>query len=172
MSTLVLGLGLFFLGIQLIGLSLRQLAGDSFRMLVQRTTHSRLQASLVGLLFGAIMQSATAVTFILASLASSGLIETHAALPIVVWCNVGLTALAFVTPTEFPAERRSSGTSRKRSTTSSVRRPPWRIGPLPTRWRGCSSAPGSEATCSSACGSGSIPSTSRPGATGCTPSRS
>jgi phosphate:Na+ symporter len=97
MSTLVLGLGLFFLGIQLIGLSLRQLAGDSFRMLVQRTTHSPLQASLVGLLSGAIMQSATAVTFILASLASSGLIETHAALPIVVWCNVGLTALAFVT---------------------------------------------------------------------------
>src|SRR5262249_41197920 len=91
------GLGLFFLGIQLIGLSLRQLAGDSFRTLVQRTTHSPVQASLVGLLFGAIMQSATAVTFILASLASSGLIETRAALPIVVWCNVGLAALAFVT---------------------------------------------------------------------------
>ena len=97
LGTLILGLGLFFLGIQLIGMSLRQLAGASFRTLVQRTTHSPLQASLVGLLFGALMQSATAVTFILVGLASTGLIETYAALPIVVWCNVGLTALAFVT---------------------------------------------------------------------------
>jgi phosphate:Na+ symporter len=96
LSTLVLGLGLFFLGIQLIGMSLRQLAGESFRTLVQRTTHSRLQASLVGLVFGGIMQSATAVTFILVGLASSGLITTQEALPIIVWCNVGLTALAFV----------------------------------------------------------------------------
>jgi len=97
LSTLVLGLGLFFLGIQLIGMSLRQLTGPSFRTLVQRTTHSRLLASLVGLVFGALMQSATAVTFILVGMASSGLIATSAALPIVVWCNVGLTALAFVT---------------------------------------------------------------------------
>ena len=97
LSTLVLGLGLFFLGIQLIGMSLRQLAGESFRTLVQRTTHSPLQASLVGLLFGGLMQSATAVTFILVGLASSGLITTSAALPIIAWCNVGLTALAFVT---------------------------------------------------------------------------
>jgi phosphate:Na+ symporter len=97
LSTLVLGLGLFFLGIQLIGMSLRQLSGESFRALVQRTTHSGVQASLVGLVFGGIMQSATAVTFILVGLASSGLITTRGALPIIVWCNVGLTALAFVT---------------------------------------------------------------------------
>ena len=97
LSTLVLGLGLFFLGIQLIGMSLRQLAGASFRTLVQRTTHSPLLASLVGLVFGGLMQSATAVTFILVGLASSGLITTRAALPIIVWCNVGLTALAFLT---------------------------------------------------------------------------
>ena len=88
LSTLVLGLGLFFLGIQLIGMSLRQLAGASFRTLVQRTTHSPLQASLVGLVFGGLMQSATAVTFILVGLASSGLITTRAALPIIVGFGV------------------------------------------------------------------------------------
>ena len=43
------------------------------------------------------MQSATAVTFILVSLTDSGLIKARAAAPIIVWCNVGLTALAFVT---------------------------------------------------------------------------
>ena len=43
------------------------------------------------------MQSATEVTFILVSLTDSGLIKARAAAPIIVWCNVGLTALAFVT---------------------------------------------------------------------------
>src|SRR5262249_19972109 len=96
-STLVLGLGLFFLGIQLIGQYLRQLTGESFRALVGRTTHSAPLAALVGMLFGALMQSATAVTFILVSMVSSGVIEMAGAMPIIVWCNVGLTALAFVT---------------------------------------------------------------------------
>ena len=96
-SALVLGLGLFFLGIQLIGQYLRQLSGESFRSLVGRTTHSIGLAALVGMLFGLLMQSATAVTFILASMVSSGVIEMAAALPIIVWCNVGLTGLAFVT---------------------------------------------------------------------------
>ncbi len=97
LSPLVLGLGLFFLGIQLIGQYLRQLSGESFRVLVGRTTHSRALAALVGLLFGALMQSATAVTFILVGLVSSGVIEMAGAMPIIVWCNVGLTALAFIT---------------------------------------------------------------------------
>src|SRR5262245_65103615 len=48
-------------------------------------------------MFGALMQSATAVTFILAGLVSTGLVEAVAALPVIVWCNVGLTALAFIT---------------------------------------------------------------------------
>src|SRR5262245_23973366 len=97
LSTLVLGLGLFFLGIQLIQQYLRQLSGESFRALVGRTAHSKALAALVGLLFGAIMQSATAVTFILVGLVSSGAIEMAGAMPIIVWCNVGLTALAFIT---------------------------------------------------------------------------
>src|SRR5262249_28418804 len=96
-GALALGLGLFFLGIQLIGQSLRQLSGETFRSLVGRTTHSTPLAALVGMAFGFLMQSATAVTFTLASMVSSGVIEMVAALPIIVWCNVGLTGLAFVT---------------------------------------------------------------------------
>jgi len=43
------------------------------------------------------MQSATAVTFILVSMVATGLIDRRGGGPIVIWCNVGLTALAFVT---------------------------------------------------------------------------
>lgn len=96
-NSLILGLGLFFLGLRLIGDNLRRLYGSSFRNIVKRTTHSPLLGAGLGILAGAVMQSATAVTFILVSLTDSGLIKGRAAAPIIVWSNVGLTALAFVT---------------------------------------------------------------------------
>jgi phosphate:Na+ symporter len=96
-NSLILGLGLFFLGLRLIGENLRRLYGSSFRNVIKRTTHSPLLGAGLGILAGAVMQSATAVTFILVSLTDSGLIKARAAAPIIVWSNVGLTALAFVT---------------------------------------------------------------------------
>jgi phosphate:Na+ symporter len=96
-NSLILGLGLFFLGLRLIGENLRRLYGSSFRNLIKRTTHSPLLGAGLGILAGAVMQSATAVTFILVSLTGSGLIKARAAAPIIIWSNVGLTALAFVT---------------------------------------------------------------------------
>ncbi len=96
-NSLVLGLGLFFLGLRLIGDNLHRLYGSSFRNIIKRTTHSPLLGAGLGILAGAVMQSATAVTFILVSLTDSGLIKARAAAPIILWSNVGLTALAFVT---------------------------------------------------------------------------
>ena len=96
-NSLILGLGLFFLGLRLIGENLRRLSGSSFRTVIKRTTHSPLLGAGLGTLAGAIMQSATAVTFILVSLTDSGLIKARAAAPVIVWSNVGLTTLAFLT---------------------------------------------------------------------------
>ena len=96
LNSLIFGLGLFFLGLQLVGQNLRQLSGGGFRNLVKSATHTPWLASLLGLVAGALMQSATAVTFILVSMVGSGLIQTSAARIVVVWCNVGLTALAFL----------------------------------------------------------------------------
>jgi len=97
LNALIFGLGLFFLGLKLIGENLRQLVGSGFRTIIKRTTHSPLLGAGLGIGTGALMQSATAVTFILVSMSSSGLIKAREAAPIVIWCNVGLTALAFVT---------------------------------------------------------------------------
>jgi phosphate:Na+ symporter len=96
LSTLTLGLGLFFLGIQLVGDRLRQLSGPSFRRAVHRVSERPVLASLAGVGFGALMQSATAVTFILAGMARSGFVSTHSAAPVILWSNVGLTGLAFI----------------------------------------------------------------------------
>ncbi len=97
LNALIFGLGLFFLGLKLTGENLRRLVGSGFREIIKRTTHSPLLGASLGIGTGALMQSATAVTFILVSMSGSGLIKPQAAAPIVIWCNVGLTALAFVT---------------------------------------------------------------------------
>ncbi len=96
LHALILGLGLFFLGMQLTGDGLRRLAAGGFRHLFEHWTSNALSRMLVGLSAGALMQSATAVTFILASMRKAGLTTYHSALPVIMWCNVGLTALAFV----------------------------------------------------------------------------
>lgn len=96
LSTLILGLGLFFLGIQLVGENLRRLSGASFRRAIHAVSERPFLAGLTGLGFGALMQSATAVTFILAGMARSGIVTPRGAAPVILWCNVGLTALAFL----------------------------------------------------------------------------
>jgi phosphate:Na+ symporter len=93
---MVLGLGLFFIGMHLVGDNLRHLSSCSFRTLVARLTDNRVRGTLLGSVFGALMQSATAVTFILVNMVGSGLIVCRQALPIIAWANVGLTLLAFV----------------------------------------------------------------------------
>lgn len=91
-----LGLGIFFVGMQLVAEHLRQLSGPSFRALVSRFTSSPWAGSALGLTAGAMMQSATGVTFILVNMVASGLIIAESALPVIIWTNVGLTFLAFI----------------------------------------------------------------------------
>jgi phosphate:Na+ symporter len=96
LSALILGLGLFFLGIQLVGENLRRLSGPSFRRAIHRVSERPVLAGLTGMGFGALMQSATAVTFIVAGMVRSGFVTARGAAPVILWCNVGLTALAFI----------------------------------------------------------------------------
>ncbi|MEO6053854.1 MAG: Na/Pi symporter [Chthoniobacterales bacterium] len=93
--TFFLGLGLFFAGLLMTGDRMRQLTGVAFHRVAQRVA-SPFFGGTVGLGFGALMQSATAVTFILVSMVRTELITSIVALPIILWANVGLTALSFV----------------------------------------------------------------------------
>jgi len=95
-GTLILGLGLFFLGMQLVGDNLRRLSSASLPPLGARSRRGPWTGALLGTLFGAMMQSATAVTFVMVSMVGSGLVEVVAARPVIVWSNVGLTVLAFL----------------------------------------------------------------------------
>jgi phosphate:Na+ symporter len=95
-SLLIAGLGLFFLGLQLVGNNLQQTSSRRLRALITRVTQRAWLAGVVGVLAGGIMQSTSAVTVILASMVSSRALSVRQALPIVSWTNVGTTLLVFV----------------------------------------------------------------------------
>ena len=59
LGQMVLGLGLFFIGMHLVGENLRHLSSHSFRTPIARFTADSVRGSLLGSLFGALMQSAT-----------------------------------------------------------------------------------------------------------------
>ncbi|MCF8490430.1 MAG: Na/Pi symporter [Rhodospirillum sp.] len=93
MTTILGGLGLFFIGVKLIGDNLKRMTGKRFRSLARKTTNSPIMAAALGTLSGALTQSTSAVTFIAAGLVTAGLVEPRKAMPLVIWSNLGTAAL-------------------------------------------------------------------------------
>jgi phosphate:Na+ symporter len=90
------GLAFFFLGVDGIKTNLRQLTSRRFRAVMSRLTASAPLAAMWGVFFGAITQSATAVSFIMVGMISSGLLAMRRALLVVSWANAGTVLLVFV----------------------------------------------------------------------------
>lgn len=90
------GLAFFFLGVDGIKTNLRQLTSRRFRTVMGRLTANAPLAAMWGVIFGAITQSATAVSFIMAGMISSGLLAMRRALLVVSWANAGTVLLVFV----------------------------------------------------------------------------
>lgn len=95
-GSILAGLGLFFVGIRLIGSNLKQLGGRGFRRLIARATGNHALGALVGILSGAVTQSSSAITFILVNMISAGLLTVRRAVPLVVWANVGTSVLVLL----------------------------------------------------------------------------
>jgi phosphate:Na+ symporter len=92
----LLGLGLFFIGLTMLGGNLKQAGSRRFRTLVNRYARPRWKALLFGLVSGMVMQSSSAMLMILASLATTGMIAVGDALPIIAGFNIGDTLLVFL----------------------------------------------------------------------------
>ena len=96
LGTIFAGLGLFFIGIKLISGNLRAMSGRAFRRTIARMTERPLATAAIGVAGGALTQSTNAMTFIVISLVTSGVIELRRALPIVIWANLGTSALVLL----------------------------------------------------------------------------
>ncbi len=95
LALLTAGIGIVFVGLHLISSGLQESTSRTLRSLIRRSTQSVASCAAVGIAAGAIIQSTSAVTTVLGSMATSGMITIQQALPIVAFANVGTTALVF-----------------------------------------------------------------------------
>jgi phosphate:Na+ symporter len=90
------GLGLFFIGIANVSSSLKSLTGSTFRRLMAKAGGNPFAAAATGTLAGALLQSSNAVTFIIIGLINTKAIDVKRGLPILIWANVGTSALVLL----------------------------------------------------------------------------
>lgn len=90
------GLGIFFAGMYLLSENLKRLAGRGFREAVAKWTKSLLAGVVWGTAAGAVMQSTTAITFIVVSMLGTGLLTVETGLAMVLGCNIGTSSLVII----------------------------------------------------------------------------
>ena len=96
LASLLAGLGLFFTGVKMVGSHLKQMTSRRIRLLVSKWAGNNLLAGFLGAIIILITQSTAAMTFIIISLISSGMLNVRRALPMLIWGNGGASVLVLV----------------------------------------------------------------------------
>ena len=92
----ILGLSFFLFGMHLLSRSLEEIAGSRLRRILQKSTASPARGLAVGTVVTMAVQSSSAVTVLLVSLAEAGLITVLQATPIIFGANIGTTLTAWL----------------------------------------------------------------------------
>ena len=89
--TLVGGLGLFLLGMNLMSDGIEKAAGAKLRSILEIFTKNRFIGMIVGVVFTAIIQSSSACTAMVVSFVNSGLMNLYQAAGVIFGANIGTT---------------------------------------------------------------------------------
>lgn len=98
-GSLLGGIGLFLLGMELLTDGLQTAAGDSIRTALRRYTRSRASGVLVGAAATALAQSSSATTLAVIGFVGAGLLPFEQVLGVVYGANVGTTVTAWIVAT-------------------------------------------------------------------------
>ncbi|WP_377068662.1 Na/Pi cotransporter family protein [Negadavirga shengliensis] len=93
------GIGIFLWGMNQLEFALRELAGKSFKDLLQRFTDTGWKGILVGTLITAILQSSSLVTLMVLAFLGGGMISLRNSLGVVLGANLGTTFTAWIVAT-------------------------------------------------------------------------
>lgn len=88
------GLGIFFLGMQLMSDGLQKAAGERMRTILELFTSNPLKAVLTGAGVTAVLQSSSTVTVMIVGFVNSGLMNLKQALGTIMGANIGTTITA------------------------------------------------------------------------------
>ena len=97
--SLIGGLVLFLYGMDLMGDSLKKLAGGKLESILARLTSTRWKGFLLGLVVTAVIQSSSATTVMLVGFVNSGLMRLGQTISIIMGANIGTTVTAWLLST-------------------------------------------------------------------------
>ncbi len=97
--SLIGGLALFLYGMDLMGDSLKKLAGGKLESVLASLTSTRWKGFLLGLIVTAVIQSSSATTVMLVGFVNSGIMHLGQTISIIMGANVGTTVTAWLLST-------------------------------------------------------------------------
>ncbi len=100
---LLFGVGLFLYSINIMSEKTQEAFGDSLKSFLGKTARGRWSSILTGTAVTAAVQSSTAVTVMLVSLAESGIVSLFQAVGIIMGANMGTTVTSLLIAVDFSA---------------------------------------------------------------------
>lgn len=85
------GLGIFLYGINLMGDSLKAIAGSRLKIIIEKTTNTPLKGIFVGILITGLIQSSSGTTALTVGLVRAGLMTLPQAIGVILGANIGTT---------------------------------------------------------------------------------
>ena len=85
------GLGLFLYGINLMSTSLKTLAGNKLKLIIEKSTNSPIKGILVGIAITVLIQSSSGTTALVVGLVSAGLMTLPQSIGVIMGANIGTT---------------------------------------------------------------------------------
>lgn len=90
------GLGIFLFGINLMGDSLKKIAGKKLKIILEKTTNTPLKGIFVGIIVTGLIQSSSATTVLVVGLVRAGLMTLPQAVGVIFGANIGTTVTSIL----------------------------------------------------------------------------
>ncbi|MFK5884050.1 MAG: Na/Pi cotransporter family protein [Candidatus Izemoplasma sp.] len=90
------GLGIFLYGINLMGDSLKALAGNKLKIIIEKTTNTPLKGIFVGIIITGLIQSSSGTTALTVGLVRAGLMTLPQAIGVILGANIGTTVTSLL----------------------------------------------------------------------------
>ena len=90
------GLGIFLYGINLMGDSLKLLAGSKLKLIIEKTTNTPIKGIFVGIIITGLIQSSSGTTALTVGLVRAGLMTLPQAIGIILGANIGTTVTSLL----------------------------------------------------------------------------
>lgn len=94
--TLAGGLGLFLYGMEVMGDSLKKLAGGKLESILSKLSSNRFMGLLLGFFVTAVIQSSSATTVMLVGFVNSGIMQLGQTIGVIMGANIGTTVTAWL----------------------------------------------------------------------------